>query len=311
MPSHPHPRQRGLALILVLWVVTLMTIMAGSYALSTQREASLLSHAHERAKAVALADGGIHYAMMMLMLPDIKQRWRGDGTEYAWGREEARVRIRIHDEGGKIDLNAAQEITLRAVLNFVVRNDERATQLADAILDWRDVDDLKRMHGAESAEYREAGLKQMPQNRNFLVMEELRGVLGITPELYRSLQPWFTLYTGQDGLNPAKASREVLLALAGGDKSSVENYILQRRMGNPQPFPPIPGVKFHAVGDMAYMVDAMAEFSDQLGTGVRAVIKRGRGADGSPFAYISWKARTAAPTAAEHENINQTGITPP
>jgi general secretion pathway protein K len=295
MPHPRHLKQQGLALVLVLWVLTLMTIMAGSYALSTQREAALLSHAHERAKGLALADGGIHYAMLMLMVPDIKKRWRADGTDYAWIMEGARVRLRLYDEGGKIDLNAAQEQTLRTVLNFVVHNDDQAAQLADAILDWRDADDLKRLHGAEASEYQAASLKQTPQNRNFLVLEELRGVLGITPELYRALEPWFTLYTGQDGLNPAKASPEVLLALSGGDQSAVENFIQQRQLGNPQPFPPVAGVKFHAVGDMAYTVVATAEFPGQTGTTVRAVIKRGRGADGSPFTFLTWKPR--APTA--------------
>jgi general secretion pathway protein K len=279
----------------VLWVVALMTIMAASYALSTRREATLLGHAHERAKAVALADGGIHYAMLMLMLPDPKLRWRADGTDYAWVHEDARVRLRIYDEGGKIDLNAAQEPTLRAVLNLILHDDEKASRLADAILDWRDPDDLKLMNGAEASDYQEAGLKQPPQNRNFLVLQELRGVLGVTPELYRQLEPWFTLYSGQDGLNPAKASREVLLALSGGDAATVESYLAQRELGSAPPFPPVAGVKFHAVGDAAYAVQAQAEFADQLGAGVFAVVKRGRGADGAPFAYLAWKARTAAP----------------
>jgi general secretion pathway protein K len=296
MRSHSPPKQGGLALVLVLWILTLMTIMAASYALSTQREAALLSHAHERAKGLALADGGVHYAMMMLSLSDPKLRWRADGTVYLWNVEEgARVRMRIFDEGGKVDLNAAQELTLRTVLNYIVHNDERAVQLTDAILDWRDPDDLKRMHGAEAEDYRAAGLKQMPQNRNFLVLEELRGVMGITPELYRALEPWFTLYTGQDGLNPAKASREILLALLGGDEAAVENFLVQRQTGGAPltPLPPVAGVKFHAAGDLAYTVMALAEFPGQPGTGVKATIKRGRGADGSPFTYLTWKPRMA------------------
>jgi general secretion pathway protein K len=309
-PRVPPSSQRGLALILSLWVIALMTIMAGSYALSTRREAGLLNHAHERAKAVALADGGVHYAMLMLTLPNPKQRWRADGTPYVWGNEEARVRIRVYDEGGKIDLNAAQQPTLLAAFKLILGDEDRATQLADAILDWRDADDLKLMHGAESAEYREAG-RQPPQNRNFLVLQELQGVLGMTPALYHKLEPWFTLYTGQDGLNPAKAGRDVLLALSGGDQGMVESYIQQRQLGNPQPFPPTAGVKFHSAGDMAYTVEAQAELADQRGTGVNAVIKRGRGADGGPFAYLSWRARSAPPRSGGTESFNQAGAAAP
>ena len=40
-------RQQGMALVMVLWVISLMTIMAGSFALSTQRESAVLRHAHE------------------------------------------------------------------------------------------------------------------------------------------------------------------------------------------------------------------------------------------------------------------------
>lgn len=305
MPLRLVSRQRGLALVLVLWVLTLMTVMAGSYALSTRREAGILSHAHERAKGLALADGGISYAMLMLSLPDPKLRWRADGTPYLWEVEGARVRIRIMDEGGKVDLNAAQEQTLRTMLNYVVHNDEQAVQLADAILDWRDADDLKRLHGAESAEYRSAGLKQPPQNRNFLVLEELRGVLGITPELYRALEPWFTLYTGQDGLNPAKAPKEILLPLLGGDPSAVENFLQQRQLapglGSPPVLPPVPGLKFHAAGDLAYTILSIAEFPEQNGAGVKAVVKRGRGPDGSPFTFLNWKPRMMYVKSGEPE----------
>ena len=285
------PGQRGVAMIMVLWVVSLMTIMAGSYALSTQREAAILSHAHERAKATALADGAIHYAVMMLSLQDPKQRWQADGRPYTWELDGARVRIAILDEGGKIDLNGAQEQSLRTVLNFIVQNDELAVRLTDTILDWRDEDDLKRPHGAEAEEYKAAGLKQSPQNRNFLVMEELRGVLGVTSELYRSLEPWFTLYTGQDGLNPLKASREILLKLARGDQSLVNNFLIQRQQGNAQPFPPVPGLTFQSSSDMAYTILAQAEIGGQPVSGVKATIRRDQGLGGAPFSYMSWKER--------------------
>jgi general secretion pathway protein K len=292
MMSQSLRKQRGLALVLVLWVLALMTIMAASYALSTQREAALLTHAHERARALALADGGIYYAMLMLSLPDPKQRWKAEGNEYVWPTEGAEVRLRIHDESGKLDLNAAQELTLRTILAAVTGDDEAAGRLTDAIIDWRDPDDLKRMNGAESHEYEAAGL-QKPQNRNFLVLEELRGVLGMTPELYRKLEPLFTTYNGRDGVNPARAPRELLLALTKGDEGLVDSFLLSRQTGNPQPFPPVPGVQFHGAGDQAYAIRAEAVIPGQTGAAIKAVIRRGRGPDGAPFTFLNWRANTA------------------
>lgn len=292
-------RQQGMALVMVLWVISLMTIMAGSFALSTQREAGILSHAHERAKAQALADGGVNYAMMMLSLPDPKLRWQADGTPYVWQVDGARVHIRIMDEGGKVDVNAAQEQTLKTVFKFLLGNEELAEQLSDAIMDWRDPDDLKRSHGAEAEDYQSRRMQAPPQNRNFLILDELRGVMGVTPELYRKMESWFTLYTGTDGLNPAKASREILMALMGGDASTVDSYVQQRSMGAPATPPIIPGLPPGGSSDMAYTVMAVAEIEGQQGAGVLTTIRRGAGVDGSPFTILRWKPYTIPPKPAQ------------
>ncbi|NBS17710.1 MAG: general secretion pathway protein GspK [Gammaproteobacteria bacterium] len=282
-------RQRGMALVMVLWVISLMTIMAGSFALSTQREAGVLSHAHERAKALAMADAGINYAMLMLSITDPKKRWQSDGRPYLWQANGGKVRLRIIDEGGKVDLNVAQEQTLKAALKLALQNEDQATQLTDAIIDWRDADDIKRNMGAEAEDYEAKGMKALPQNRNFMVMDELRGVMGISPDLYRKLENWFTLYSGSDGLNPQKASKEVLTALLGGDQGAVANFMQQRQLGAPAPLPPIPGLNTSGSSDMAYSVLAEAELDDHQVFGVLATIRRGPGANGSPFTMLRWK----------------------
>jgi general secretion pathway protein K len=282
-------RQRGMALVMVLWVISLMTIMAGSFALSTQREAGILSHAHERAKALAMADAGINYAMVMLSITDPKKRWQSDGRPYLWQANGGKVRLRIIDEGGKIDLNVAQEQTLKAALQLALQNEDQATQLTDAIIDWRDADDIKRNMGAEAEDYKAKGMKALPQNRNFMVMDELRGVMGISPDLYRKLENWFTLYSGSDGLNPQKASKEVLTALLGGDQGAVANFMQQRQLGAPTPLPPIPGLNTSGSSDMAYSVLAESELDDHQVFGVLATIRRGPGANGSPFTMLRWK----------------------
>ena len=292
--------QTGVALVMVLWVISLMSIMAGSFALSTQREASIMSHAHERAKAVALAEGGVNYAMIMLSLPDTQLRWQADGTPYVWQLDGARVHIRILDESGKVDINAVQEPTLKAILKLALGNEDQAAQLTDAILDWRDADDLKHTQGAEAEDYKARQMKTLPQNRNFLIMEELQSVMGMTPALYRTLLPWFTLYTGTDGLNPAKASREILLKLMNGDLAAVDQYIQPRRQGStgvPPALPSLPGMPAGGgggSGDMAYTIEALAEIEGQRRQGVVTTVRRG-GAQGIPFTTLRWKPYTPPP----------------
>ena len=60
-------QQQGMALILVLWVLTLLTIMAGSFTLSMRREASVISSIRDRAQATAIAEAGVVIAQIMLI----------------------------------------------------------------------------------------------------------------------------------------------------------------------------------------------------------------------------------------------------
>jgi general secretion pathway protein K len=292
-----------LALVAVLWAIVLLTVMAASFSLSMQRDAGLVRNAQERARGLALADAGVHYAMLMLSLPDPLKRWRGDGTPYQVRLPGGAVAVSIFDESGKIDLNAAQEPTLRALLGRALNDPERGDALADAILDWRDADDLKRLHGAEAKEYQAENKAYAPPNKNFQALEELQMVLGVTPALYTRLEPLLTIYTGQDGLNPQKASREVLLTLPGMDDKTVADYLAQRAAAPNNALPPLAltpgGIRALGGGDIAYTV--IVEAHPEAGQSARAdaVIRR-QPAHGAPFAVVAWKTwrrRADAPTA--------------
>lgn len=296
-------RQQGLVLVAVLWAVTLLTIMAASFSLTMQRETGLLKNAQARAQGLALADAGVHYAMLMLRLPDVRKRWRSDGRLYEIGLPGGRVRLRIFDEAGKIDINASQESTLIGILTKLVGNADKAMALSDAILDWRDGDDLKRLHGAEAKDYQAEGRGYAPQNKNFQALEELQMVLGMTPALYRKLEPLLTIYTAQDGINPLKASREALMALPGLDEKTVTDFLLRRRespTNNPPPLPiPPGGIRVTSTADAAYTVFAEARLPEGQSAGLKAVIKR-QGRRNAPFAIMSWKQQipgSSAPSA--------------
>jgi general secretion pathway protein K len=131
--------------------------------LSTHREAGILSHAHERAKAMALAEGGVNYAMMMLSLPDPKKRWQADGTPCVWQvAEDARVRL-LHSRRGRQGGSQCRPgaDALKTILGLALKNEELATRLTDTILDWRDPDDSKRTQGARAEDY-QASKRQAP-----------------------------------------------------------------------------------------------------------------------------------------------------
>jgi general secretion pathway protein K len=73
--------------------------------------------------------------------------------------------------------------------------------LVDATLDWRDRDSLKHANGAEDDDYRRAGVKWAARDGAFSSVEEFRYVLGMTNQLYESLAPYLTVYSGQANVN--------------------------------------------------------------------------------------------------------------
>ncbi len=288
--------QSGVAMVVVLWMVSLLTIMAGSFSLSTQRNTGLVNNAKERARGLALADAGVNYALIMLSLPDPIKRWRSDGTFYNVTFAGGVVGITIFDESGKIDVNSASEQTLRTVLGKLMGGDEMAaTSLMDKILDWRDSDDMKRANGAEAKDYQAEGKAHVPQNKNFQSLEELQMVMGMSPALYRKLEPLLTIYTGQDGINPQKASGEALRLLFGMDEQAVAEFLNQRKATQPNtPAPPLNvppgGIRVIGGGDTAYTIFAQSRTDDGPGAGLKVIARRQFSrSNGAPFAFLSWK----------------------
>ena len=59
-----------------------------------------------------------------------------------------------------------------------------AAALVDAIVDFRDEDDLHCLQGAEDRDYADAGLPRGAKDAAFEAVEELQQVLGMTREIY-------------------------------------------------------------------------------------------------------------------------------
>ncbi len=216
------PVQQGMALVLVLWVLTLLTIMAGSFALSIRREASVISSVRDSAEASAVARAGIIIAQKMLLNPDKNERWLADGTVYPVEYADAEIRIKIVSEQGKINLNKAKKKLLENMIKYFDDQDDRAVKIADAILDWRDTNDLVRLHGAEKAQYQDEDLKYGPRNRPFQSIEELQLVLGVDQELYKNLEPLITIYSKNGNVDKSSASDTVLAILEGQTQEQQE-----------------------------------------------------------------------------------------
>lgn len=283
-------RQIGVVLVVVLWLVAILSLLAASFGLGMRREAKLAVNMAEAAQLRAAAEAAVHYAIFMLTQPDPHLRWRADGSVYAltWGPVETRVQI--VDEGGKIDLNQADETLLKAILTYLSGDPARAAGIAAAILDWRDGDRDRHVGGAEADDYRAAGLSYEPADAPFNSVVEVGLVLGMTPDLTRALLPLVTVHSGQAGINPNLAPAEVLLALPGGDPGWVSAFVQARSQLLPgvatPSLPPLPGVSFHAMTGSAFGINVEAR-RQMAALPMEVVIRPG--GPGEVLEYLDWR----------------------
>ncbi len=223
--------QRGLALVMVLWGLALLSLMAVS-SLSLERSArGSAVDSQARAEADALAEAGIDRAILSLLEPDSRQRWRIDGVPQELTFAGHRLRVSIQDEGGKIDLNAADRELLVNLFILQGVNPQAADELTDKVLDWRDPSDAHRLNGAKAEDYRMAGYPYGPRNGPFQSVDELKLVMDMTPELFKRVAPAITVYSQRSTINPATAPREALLALPGFDTEKADAILAARSGG--------------------------------------------------------------------------------
>lgn len=293
-------RQGGVALVLVLWVITLLAVISGNFAFSMRGEAQIAHNQLLTARAQGRADAGVHLAWYELMKPPTDpRRWQGDGAWHELAQGDAVVRVAILDESGKIDLNTASDALLKGLFKSAGLNDEAGVALLDAILDWRDRDGLRRANGAEEEQYRAAGRNYVPANAPFETVDELQRVLGMSPELYRRLAPALTVYSRQPGVNAAIAPREVLLAIPGVNPAMVEQYLLQRRdaLAAGLKAPPFAGAGAFlgmSTGTAAYSVRSEARMADG-GVFVREAVARLSQDPKRPVTILAWGEGEASP----------------
>ena len=168
---------RGIALIVVLWMLALLTIVIGTFAVLARTESLQARYLFDTVDARYAAEAGLHRAVVELRNPDLETRWVADGRPYTFGFGNAEVEVRIIDETGLIDVNAAAQGNPELLLNLFtsIGLEERDAELMTAaIQDWIDADEQTRVDGAELDEYVQAGLPYGPSNAPLGSIDEIQ-----------------------------------------------------------------------------------------------------------------------------------------
>ena len=185
-------KQRGAALIVVLWVAILLSVlMAG--ALSVARTEVRAAHSRsEQFKARMAAESGLDVAAYLMALGLAKTV--KDLPEYTpLSLNGYALSFETPYESQKLDINLSNEQKLQNLFVFFGLDQAEAQSLAARVADWRDRDDLARPNGAETRDYASARNGEKIGNRPFHAPRELLQVLNFPDDLYECIAPALTV----------------------------------------------------------------------------------------------------------------------
>lgn len=280
---------RGVALVLVLWLIALLTAMVGVFALNARVEAMAGGALRGGLRGQAVARAGLEYAVARLQDAPAT-RWRGDGRRYDWQFDGVPVQVRIVDEGGKVDLNSASPALLEALLHALGSPRPQAQRLAAEIVDWRDRDSLVSPGGAEDADYAAAGLPYGAKDAPFESLGELRLLPGMDAGLVERLRPNVTLH-GQRAQPLATFAPAPVLVAMGLDPAP---WLAAREAPGPAaalrsgPDPVDPAAA--ATGTGTYSIESRARLDGEREAVLRAIVRTGlQPSRDSAYTVLQWE----------------------
>jgi general secretion pathway protein K len=313
--------QEGIALLLVLWVLTILMVVVLAFSYMTKTETLATSSFKGVFERKFLAEAGIERGVMEVffrnaykgkpVLVEGGDVWNADGTLYSDQIGDGSYTVRIIDERGKLDINPdqTQDTVMILVLKKLLINlgveDEQADTIVDSILDWRDADDLQRLHGAETPYYMSLPAPYKAKDGPFDTVEELILVKGMTREILyggaekKGLIDFITVNGSPGGININAAPRELLMAMPG-ITSEIADHIIEIRQTKEitnikQEFPDIPQTTtaLMSAGGISntYTIEATGREGDERGGyTIRATVT----IEGNTFKYVYYKSPAIA-----------------
>jgi general secretion pathway protein K len=182
-------RQRGFALLIVLWAMVLLSLLFSRLVSAGRGEAEIAFNLRAAARLQAQADGMVERGIFDLLGSAVPLK--GASTVHVLRLPGERVTIAITDLAGRINPNTASAPLLAALLHEVGAEATEAAAVSQAVVDWRSPDTQGQF---EAPQYKQAGRDYSPAGAPFGSIAELGLVLGMTPGLLAKLTPHLSLY---------------------------------------------------------------------------------------------------------------------
>ena len=229
-------QQQGFVLVVTLWILAIITIGAAYFAERVANSVSLARQTQQATEAfVEMSSTRAEVLFRLGTTPTSifglgptrpsaialdNRPYRGSGNDI----------VRLQDSRGLINVNFIQPEMLRRLLGQMGVAAENRDALLDTLRDYIDTDDLRRLNGAESAEYAARGLP-LPPNDWLVTPWQLQNIIGWREEaaLWKDQRLLEIVTTARIfGFNPNTAPREALAALPGSSPEVADNLIKMR-----------------------------------------------------------------------------------
>lgn len=306
----------GIALLIVLWVITILVVLVMSFTLLTKTEANSIVFFRDSVQKKLFAEASLERAIVEIHYRQIFKNQsivleggevaRIDGKNYDVNIGTGRYTYRLFNESGKINLNRMGTRS-GVILNNLLVNlgvaKEKADIIVDSILDWIDTDDLKRINGAENEYYQSLPNPYKAKNGRLDTLEELLLIKEMSPDILfgtkdrKGLDNFVTIYSTTVRVNINAAPKEVLMAMPGITEDIV-NRIIDLRDSSEfktiQDIQSIAGINYSSLArfvDVAesnvYTIESIGfQREERKGYGIRAVVSV---AGGSTPRYVYYK----------------------
>ena len=294
--------QKGIALLMVLWVITMLMVLVISFSFLTRTDAHSTIFFKEGIQKKFFAEAGMESAIMEIyhrqtfrtqtVVVEGNQVVRIDGRPYSGEIGSGRYDFRLLSESGKIDINKMTDLTGIVLKNLLVNQgtpDEDAAVIVDSILDWTDKDNLRRLNGAEDEYYLSLSVPYRAKNGPFDTVEELLLVKGMSADILfgdserKGIVHYLTIYGTSSKVNINATPVEVLVALPGLTEDTLKRIVDQREAAeftSTQDIQAITGLNFPILAqyiDMSetnvYTIESVGFYGDsKQGYGIRAIV---------------------------------------
>jgi len=215
--------ERGIALFLVLWVMALLTVIAGEFCYAMRTEVNITRNFKEETQTYYIAVSGLFWAIGELVVNEFVPRtvkapaaeeepedirWRINTDIPAIPFGDGQFKVERENESGKVNLNRAGASLLKMMLNNFEIEDTDKNIIVDSIMDWRDKGNFHRVNGAKDDYYLSLPQPYKCKNGDFTSIEELLLVRGVTPEIfYGGLKDMVTVYQDKETVTVTASGR--------------------------------------------------------------------------------------------------------